>query len=106
MRAYQAELITDDRTLPPHIRALAGCSPEQIVTAMTDDLEKRGLPRGGVMLRWRRVPRTGSEVQGALALDDDGLPMLEGFTVVWHREQRRRLSDGTPIHGIPAAFWG
>lgn len=106
MRAYQAELSTDDRTLPPHIRALAGCSPEQVVTAMTDDLEKRGLPPGGVMLRWRRVPRTGSEVQGALALDDDGLPMLEGFTVVWHREQRRRLIDGTPIHGIPAAMLG
>ena len=105
MRAYQAELLTDDRMLPPKIRSLAGRSPEQIVAAMTDHLRQRGLP-SGVILRWRRVPRVGSEARGALALDDDGMPILEGFTVVWHRKQRRCLNDSTPIHGISAAILG
>jgi hypothetical protein len=105
MRAYHAELLTDDRILPPQIRSLAGRSPEQVVAAMTDHLRQRGLPPG-VMLRWRRLPRIGSQAQGALALDHDGMPILEGFTVVWRRKQRRRLADGTPIHGISAAIVG
>jgi hypothetical protein len=85
----------DDTAIPSAIRQLGkGQSAEVIAGLVERDLRERGLPLH-VMCRWRREPREAGTQKGRLLLDDDGFPVLTGFTPFVPRKPRDSLeSDG------------
>ena len=83
----------DDTAIPSAIRQLGkGQSAEVIVGLVERDLRERGLPLH-VMCRWRREPREEGKQKGRLILDDDGFPVLTGFTPFVPRKPRDSLED-------------
>src|ERR1700724_436617 len=83
----------DDTAIPSAIRQLGkGQSAEVIAGLVERDLRERGLPLH-VMCRWRREPRGEGKQKGRLILDDDGFPVLTGFTPFVPRKPRDSLED-------------
>ena len=78
----------DDTKLPSAIRLLGrGQEAETIAGLVERDLRERGLPQH-VMCRWQREPRQGGEKKGTLMGDEEGFPVLKGFTPFMARKRR------------------
>jgi integrase len=122
--ALRELLQADDREPPKALRPLAGKHPRIICKAWRRFLIERGMPKHGVIYRWRLLPGE-SAGSGRVNYDridlKDGLPQLNGFWVKIQKPpvavldangkkrkntdwQRRALRDGTPLHSIASVI--